>query len=1217
MMSALSSRLPKLQGVTRPFVWIYLSLIFLVSVGLFCYDRIEIENQIKHVESNERYQVEMYLNAARQAIWEISSDLRGLSARHLISKYLSSGDENSGALLNDEFMALAAAKKYYDQIRLIDLNGKEMLRVNCVNGSPEIIPQHKMQTKSNRYYVNEARLLDRGQIYISPLDLNVDHGQIEWPIKPMLRLAIPLFDQQGEKKAVLVTNYLGRDLLSRLAAFQKNAPGQLMLLNRQGYWLKGPWPDAEWGFMFPQSRDKTFAQRFPRVWKIISSQPTGQISLASGMFTFAILEIYESAGQPKETYRHIWRVVSWVSPKAIASLLWPLQKKHIIIFFTLALLCLPLAGLAAKTVAQKRRVNEELSQHYQQREVMNSLLQLAQQDLTMRDFLSRTLKEVLSVPWLAVENKGSIFLVENDPEMLELKVQQNLPEPVLIDCARVPFGKCLCGNAASKQKLLFAPDIDDSHEIVYEGIKPHGHFCVPILSKEKSLGVLSLYTVSGHQLNKHEVKFLTVVANTLAAVIERKRAAENLQKSEQSLSAAQKIAHMGNWEWDIVNDTVTWSAEIYNLLGLDPEEFDPSYDTFMKAIHPEDKEFIEESFKKMFHQDESFNIEHRIVHPDGNQRIVHEVGEVFRDETGKPLLMIGTVQDITERKQAEDQLEMARKVFHNAIEGITVTDAQGNIEYVNRAFTRITGYSQEEILGQNPRILRSDRHLPDFYTQMWESIAKKGHWAGEIWNRRKSGEAYPEKLNITAIKDASGHNKNFVGVFHDISDIKRAEEEIKYKTNYDFLTGLPNKTLFDELLTLAIARAQREDNGLAALSINLDNFSHVNTNHGYARGDSLLRVIGERLRKLLRKQDAVARSGEDHFLIFVESDKEGHEASFVAQRLQKAISEFFEIEGSKIYITASIGVAVFPQDGRDTKTLLANADIAMRQAKAEGPNEIKLFDSAMNQQVEWRTATTVALRQALERHEFLVYYQPKVELDSANIRGMEALVRWQRPNEGLIPPDDFIPLAEATGLIVPIGEWVLREACRQTAIWRKSGLPDLRVAVNLSARQMQEPELMKTILAIITETGLPAEGLELEITESAIMTDFKAAESFFRQLREIGVSISLDDFGTGYSSLSYLRRLPVDSVKIDKSFVDDLPDDPEAVAVVTSIISMTHSLNLKVVAEGAETKKQLDFLRLIHCDTVQGYIFSPPLPSDEFHKLLAERRNWNALKGQT
>lgn len=566
--------------------------------------------------------------------------------------------------------------------------------------------------------------------------------------------------------------------------------------------------------------------------------------------------------------------------------------------------------------------------------------------------------------------------------------------------------------------------------------------------------------------------------------------------------------------------------------------------------------------------------------------------------------LLSLVRDISERRQAQEQIQLLAKVFENTIEGITVTDTRGTIQMINPGFTQITGYTAEEVLGRNPRVLKSDRHDSDFYAAMWRGIMAHGHWSGEIWNRRKNGEAYPEWLTINVIKDAMGEPSHYVALFHDITDIKRSEEKIKHQAYHDALTGLPNRQLFNDRLEVALARAQRSQESLAILFLDLDHFKTINDSLGHAVGDLLLQEVAQRLRSSVRQEDTVSRLGGDEFIMILPEVRGEDYALAVAGRIIEALEKPVHLRGHDLYVTCSIGITIYPNDGRDLETLVKNADMAMYRAKEEGRNTYRLFTPAMNQRARRRQEMVTALRQAVERQEFWVFYQPQVDLRNGRVVGVEALVRWQPPEGELVKPDQFIPLAEDTGLILPIGQQVLEQACRQTAAWVRSGYDQLRLAVNLSARQFNQPDLVEQVVRVLDETGLDPGRLELEITESTAMVNLDATSETLRRLHARGLSLSLDDFGTGYSSLSYLRRFAIDVLKIDRSFIKDLDSKSEEAAITQAIVSMAHTMRLKVIAEGVETKAQLEFLRGLGCDYGQGFLFSPPLNASDLTSLL-------------
>lgn len=561
-------------------------------------------------------------------------------------------------------------------------------------------------------------------------------------------------------------------------------------------------------------------------------------------------------------------------------------------------------------------------------------------------------------------------------------------------------------------------------------------------------------------------------------------------------------------------------------------------------------------------------------------------------------------REITEKKHYEDLLLLSESVFKNTIEGITVTNKKGEIERVNPAFEAITGYTPKEVIGKNPRILKSDRHSPEFYKGMWTSLEKNGQWNGEIWNRRKNGEAYPEWLSITVIKDNQGDISGYIGVFHDMTEIKRSQEKLKFRTYHDSLTGLPNRLLFEDRLERAINVAQKNRLVLAILCLDLDNFKHINESLGHHFGDLFLQEVAKRLSDFFEDKTTVSRFGGDQFNIILNSPGNANDALNVAKKLIALFEKGFLVQEREVYANISMGISFFPTDGTTTSALIKNAEIAMHKTKAAGKNNYSLFETEMNKKVLKRIELESDLRHALEKNEFTLFYQPKVTVATEKISGMEALIRWNNTEKGIISPADFIPLAEETGLIEQIGTWVLNEACSQTRKWQKLGYDNLEIAVNLSAMQFRNRELAKTIRTALNRSGLEPRFLNLEITESLVMNDVETAINTMNRIADMGVHFSIDDFGTGYSSLSYLKRFPVSILKVDKSFVCEIPMNKDDMAISRTILSMAKSLNMRTVAEGVETEAQLSFMRTNHCDEIQGYYFSPPLPPDEFSALL-------------
>ncbi|MBA3998228.1 MAG: hypothetical protein C0466_13835 [Candidatus Accumulibacter sp.] len=559
-------------------------------------------------------------------------------------------------------------------------------------------------------------------------------------------------------------------------------------------------------------------------------------------------------------------------------------------------------------------------------------------------------------------------------------------------------------------------------------------------------------------------------------------------------------------------------------------------------------------------------------------------------------------QNIDERNA---RLRVWAKVFESGTEAMLITDPASRIIEVNDTFTRITGYTRDEAVGQTPRLLNSGHHDAAFYRAMWESLTRTGAWAGEIWNRRKDGSVYPEWLSITAAHDENGQITNYVSAFSDISERKAYEVRLRHLAEYDPLTKLPNRTLLRDRLTHAIGLAARKGGKIAVLFLDLDRFKNINDSLGHAIGDQMLIEAARRLRSAVRGSDTVSRLGGDEFALLLTELETPDHAAHVAEKLLQVVAEPFSLEGHELNVTPSIGIALFPEDGADPDALLKNADTAMYHAKENGRNNFQFFAPAMNVRVSEHLALENSLRQALTRNELALHYQPQFDLASGRLIGYEALMRWHSPTLGTVPPGKFIPIAEESGLIQPLGQWALNEACRQNAQWRADGLPVQPVAVNLSAVQFRHGNIVALIEQALRNSGLPPALLEVEVTESVLMEDIEQVAQTLQRIKRLGITLAIDDFGTGYSSLSYLKRIRFDKLKIDRSFINGLPDAADNAALTVAIIGMAANLGLGTIAEGVETEAQRDFLRRHGCRQVQGYLYARPLDAAALAERLA------------
>ncbi len=673
----------------------------------------------------------------------------------------------------------------------------------------------------------------------------------------------------------------------------------------------------------------------------------------------------------------------------------------------------------------------------------------------------------------------------------------------------------------------------------------------------------------------------------------RKEAELALQRSEFNLNRAQAIAHIGSWTLDIPSRRLEWSAEAYRMFQISQEQM-ISFDIFMEAVHPDDRDMVLKAWNEAL-EGGTYDIEHRIV-IEGNIRWVRELAEIEKDSDGNPCTGIGTVQDITERKEAQNELLKLWHAVEQTPNTIVITDTQGQIEYVNAAFTKTSGYLPSEVIGKNPRLLHSGKTPSDTYEDMWKYLSRGENWKGEFINRHKNGSEYVEAIHVSPIRQADGNITHYMAIEEDITERKKSEDRIHYLANFDSLTGLPNRNQLEENAKFALSFVKRNQGNLAVMFVDLDHFKDINDTLGHSVGDALLIEVAKDLKSLMREEDTVSRFSGDEFIVLLPgTDASGAEQ--VAQKLMNIIAKPFLIGTYELSITASIGIALYPDDGVNLETLSRSADSAMYRAKEDGRDNYRFFMEEMQVRSSRNLQLNNALRHALKLGQLYLHYQPQVCINDGHIIGVEALLRWQHPELGSVSPSEFIPIAEDNGLILPIGEWILRTAIRQAKSWIDSGLPPIVMAINLSAVQFRHPSIGDLITDILNEMDLPPQYLEVELTEGVAMHDPQAVITIMNNLHERGIRMSIDDFGTGYSSLSYLKKFKVYKLKIDQSFVRDISTDSEDKAIVAAIINMAHSLGLKTIAEGVETAEQLEYLRDQGCDEIQGYYFSRPVDS--------------------
>ena len=803
-----------------------------------------------------------------------------------------------------------------------------------------------------------------------------------------------------------------------------------------------------------------------------------------------------------------------------------------------------------------------------------------------------------------------------------------------------------------------------------------------------------------------------------------------LRRTEESMQMAVEAAKLGFFEWDCVNDEQVWSSTVRSLIGV-AGEASATFDTLVATMPPEDAGALLRQTQGMSPATPEFALEHRVIWPDGSVHWIWARGRGYFDEAGRTARIAGVVMDIDDRKRAEEQIRLHATALEEAANSVVLTDREAKILWVNPAFTRMTGYTTQEVLGQTPRILRSGLQGPRYYQELWNTITAGEVWRGQLINRRKNGSEYYEDMTIAPIRSSSGEITHYVaikedvterhqaqqalaaaeqqyrGIFEnsvlglfrttadgkflsvnpalvknvgydspeeffahvhsardlytdqrqrrelsrliaayglvrdfeievrarngrhrtislnargipdattgemmlegsaqDVTDRKAAEARVEFLAFYDSLTGLPNRTAFQEQLDRTVEEALVSGAHFSVLWLDLDNFKTINDSLGHSAGDLLLQKVAGRLRDCVGANDILARSEGDGFPLVLPDVADRASAAAAADRIRQKLTGEFIIEGHTLNITCSIGICLFPEHGTSSEILMKNADAAMYHAKDSGRNNCKFFTPELNDLAMERLAMETSLRVAMERDEFFLVYQPQVDLASGRITGAEALLRWRHPQWGLVPPKKFIPIAENSALIVPIGEWVLRTACRDARAWQLAGLPHITIAVNVSAIQMRHEHFLSSVKFILQETELEPQYLDVELTEGVLFASSQKTLSLLLELSQMGVQLSIDDFGTGYSNLSYLKSLPVGKLKIDGSFVRNMTTDPHDETITAAVIAMGHSLNLQVLAEGAETAEQVALLRSQHCDEVQGYFYSKPLAAQDFRAKL-------------
>jgi len=708
------------------------------------------------------------------------------------------------------------------------------------------------------------------------------------------------------------------------------------------------------------------------------------------------------------------------------------------------------------------------------------------------------------------------------------------------------------------------------------------------------------------------VRELSELSHEFNSMLEELHQSEKLsQKLQERLELAFVGSNVGLWDWNIKDDILYFSQIWKSMLGYKDDELPDKFSSWEDNLHADDKETALKVLQKHFdRQTEFYEVVYRLKHKRGHWIWILSRGKAMFDENGKPIRMVGTHADITQDKELQLKYTHQAQIIEQTHDSVISTDLEGNIINWNAGSSVLFGYRTEEVLGRSITVLYPKEDLGSFH-DLLNKVKKQESFSGDILLIQKSKRVVSVSLSLSILKDEEGSAANIVWFAKDITQRKAAEEALiiqkdilDHQAHHDVLTNLPNRLLFSDRLEQAIIKAKRHKKRFALFFIDLDQFKQINDSLGHDYGDEVLQIASRRLNKVIRAEDTLARLGGDEFTLLIENLKKEGDVSHLAQKILNVLNQPMIINDQALYISCSIGISFYPDDDTNAKNLLKFADAAMYKAKEEGRNNFQFYSSDMTERAFEHIAMEANLRKALNEKEFLVYYQPQVDTVSNKLTGMEALVRWNHPTMGLVSPARFIPIAEATGLIVELDQWVMKTAMKQIVQWNKDGLNPGKLALNLAMKQLQLKDFVNILQGLLEESACKAEWLELEITEGQIMLNPEEAIKTLNKVSDLGIKLAIDDFGTGYSSLSYLKRLPIDKLKIDQSFVRDLPDDEEDAGITITIIALSQSLNLSVIAEGVETVEQKDFLLKNGCTCIQGYLYAKPMPADEMETLL-------------
>jgi diguanylate cyclase (GGDEF)-like protein/PAS domain S-box-containing protein len=843
------------------------------------------------------------------------------------------------------------------------------------------------------------------------------------------------------------------------------------------------------------------------------------------------------------------------------------------------------------------------------------LLEKCRNDVMESMATDNDFSDILKTISLSVEQQNSdmlcsILLLDNEGKHLLTGSAPSLPDfyNAAIHGMEIGMGAGSCGTAAFTGKGVIV-DNTQTHPY-WAAFKELANIAglmscwsEPICSSQgKILGTFAIYHRYAHQPTKTDIRLIEQSANLASIAIEKYQAKLALKSSDERWEFAVEGSGDGVWDRDLQTDQIIYSKRWKEMLGYAEDAIPPSHQEWLEYINPEDRQAVCTILQDCLEGSISkYAIKYRVNSKGAKDKWILDRGMVVsRDNANKPLRIVGTHSDITETKEAEEQLKLAATVFTHARESVAITDITGSIIDVNDTFMATTGYTRNEVLGQNPRILQSGRQSSEFYADMWKALLNEEYWSGELWNKRKSGEVYAEIKTISAVRNEHGVTTHYVALGNDITTLKMHQEQLENIAHYDVLTNLPNRSLLADRLSQAMLQCKRHEKSLAVVFLDLDGFKYVNDTYGHGVGDELLIALSVRMRKALRESDSLARIGGDEFVAVLAGLVNVEDCEPVLDKLLLAVSEPITLGDIVLNVSASIGVTLYPQDNVDADLLMRHADQAMYVAKELGKNRYHLFDTAHDDAVKVQQESLEAVRIALDNHQFLLHYQPKVNMRTGAVIGVEALIRWQHPERGLLNPIEFLPIIENNPMSIELGEWVINSTLTQISQWQAMGINlSLSISVNIAAVQLQQPDFtvkLKTLLA--AHPDVEPSYLELEVLETSAF-DIHDVSTMMNDCIALGVKFAIDDFGTGYFSLTYLRRLPASLIKIDQTFVRDMLIDAEDLAIVEGVIALAKSFKRDVIAEGVETIEHGTALLQLGCELAQGYGIAKPMPASE------------------